>query len=511
MEPQNTPTAEIPNFKLAKVGKDRERKRGAAGWMGGRGAGSAFSGAMGGSGAAGGGGLLNFAGMSLGKALLMLLAVAGFTAASWQMGRLMDNSAQPGGKGAPKVFADRDGKYGDTSGVIKQDNSIPNSLGYVSGSSDGLTPEERAKKAAEDEAARKAAEEAQKKADAEANKEAPTPASNVPDANSILAGADASAKKGLTGGKFGQLSSSFGGGGLSGGSGLSGGIGRGFGGSGANNPTRAQNGALSSFRNPGKPSAASAPHAVAGHSTAKGFARRQLDNAFAQSRQAVTAGKSENAAANAGSAFDNNAGQGSVIAGPGVSNGGGAGGATSAGTNPNEGGGGGGAINSGPTPCTSDQTWDQNGNCVAIPKGNEVNQEPGWQKLVSLAEKLMLVIAVLAIVAMLVEKIPVYGAIIANYIKMAIGILGLVVTGLGIAIMAQHQILQGGILTALGAFTAYMAFSNVGSLSSAQAAESQATSGMQSGISHWFSNWTQGPPPAMAGEPAPLPPGTSFA
>src|SRR5258708_28566231 len=43
--------------KLAKVGKDRERKRGGAGWLSGARGGSGFSGALGGAGAGAGAGL----------------------------------------------------------------------------------------------------------------------------------------------------------------------------------------------------------------------------------------------------------------------------------------------------------------------------------------------------------------------------------------------------------------------------------------------------------------------
>ncbi len=468
MDTQNPATVEIPNFKLAKVGKDRERKRGAAGWLsGGRGA-SGFGGAAGGAGAGGGAGLFGL-GTAATKALLTLLVSAIVSAGAWQYGKMVAAKYDVNQKGsASKLFADKDGgKYADTSGVIKDDNSIPNSLGYVSGSTDGLTPEERAKKAAEAEAARKAAEEAQKKADAEAAKQPETPKSNV-DANAVAE--SAVPKKGLTPGKFGAFGASLGSGsGLSGGAGLSGGINRNFGAA-SGLGAKGQNGALSAFRGSSKPSSAAAPKALVSKSSAKGFAKRQLDNAFAQSRQATAAGKGETAASSAAAPFDNNPGGGNVIAGPGVGNttGGNSGMASS--PNPTNTGGPTNDNSSNGAACSSaDYAPDQNGVCQKIATSAPKNDAP-WQSLIKMAEILLAIIAVLAIVKLIVEKIPPYGPVIGQYIGYALIALGAIVTGLGIAIMAMGgDKMQGGIITAIGAFVTGMALWNSGVLSSAAA------------------------------------------
>lgn len=466
MDNLNPATVEMPNFKLAKVGKDRERKRGGAGWLnGGRGAGSGFSGAAGGAGS-GAGGLFGL-GASATKAILMLTVSAVVSSGAWQYGKMVAGRGDARAKGdAGKVFADKGGpqKYDDLSGVIKDENSIPNSLGYISGSTDGLTPEERAKKAAEAEAARKADEEAARKAAEDAKKEPATPAAAPADANAIAE--SAMPKKGLTAGKFGQLGSSFGGGGgLSGGSGLSGGINRNFGAA-SNIGNKPQGGALSSFRNATKAASASAPHALASKSKSKGFAKRQLDNAFTQSRQATSAGKGETAASSASTPFDNNPGVGNVIAGPGVGNNTGAGNHDNGGMNPTDtggplGGGNGAACQSGYAP-------DINGNCQQIANTNGKKEAP-WQSLIDIAEKLIMLVAILALLKLVLEKLPPWGTAIAAYLGYAILGLGLIILGMGVAVMAEGGPLwQGGIIAAIGGFITYMAWPNSAALSTSQ-------------------------------------------
>lgn len=457
MDTQNSAVTEIPNFKLAKVGKDRERKRGGAGWLGARGAGSGFSGAVGGSGAGAG-----FAGMSLAKTALSLMIAAGLSAGAWQFGKSFSAGASVKAKPAvKKVFDAKDNQgYADTSGVIKTETSIPNSMGYVSGSMDGLTPEERAKKAAEAEAARAAEEAAAKKtADEEAKKEAASPASGVPADPATIASTLGGNKKGLGEGKFGKLGSSFGGGGgLSGGAGLSGGINRNFGGASATGPTKVNNGSMSAFRNAGKPGYTSAGRTVAGKSKAKGFAKRQLDNAFAQSRQAMSAGKTENAAATAASAFDNNPGQGNVIAGPGVNNGARTGTADGgvAAPLPN----GGGPLDTGGAACSPGMAPDINGNCQTI-HTNHPKNGANYQWMIDTVKGLMVVLAVLAAMALIADNFDVafgMGEFFKTFIRYAVGIVGAAILALGVMIMgASGDNVMGGIIAAIGGFVLYEA------------------------------------------------------
>lgn len=457
MDTHNSGVAEIPNFKLAKVGKDRERKRGGAGWLGARGAGSGFTGAVGGSGAAG------VAGMGAVKTLIGLAIAASVSAGAWQFGRSFNPSVSAKAKPAVKrVFDSKDAQYADTSGVIKTETTIPNSMGYVSGSLDGMTPEERAKKQAEEEAARVAEEAAAKKAADEQAKQdaAAPPASTAMDpatiASAMGGGKD---KKALEAGKFGKLGSSLGGGlggGLSGGSGLSGGINRNFGGGPELQAPKIKAGSMSAFRSPGKPGYTSGARAVTGTSKSKSFAKRQLDNAFAQSRQAMSAGKTENAAATAASAFDNNPGQGNVIAGPGLNNGAHQG--TADGGTPNAPENSGGPLNSDSgAACPSGQAPDINGNCQNI-NTSGTHKGADYQWMVTLAEVLLGVIAVLALICAFAKDLGItyeYACIIAKII----GVLGAAVSLLGIMILAASgDKIMGGILTGIGALVATVAF-----------------------------------------------------
>lgn len=460
MDTQNSAVTDIPSFKLAKVGKGRERKRGGAAWFGARGASSGFGGALGASGAGAGA-----AGLGLAKTIVSLLIAAGLSAGAWQFGKSFSDTSAKAKPAVKKVFGAKDGpqQYADTSGVIKTETSIPNSMGYVSGSMDGLTPEERAKKAAEAEAARAAEEAAAKKAaDEESKKEAASPASNIPVDPATIASAN-DPKKGLSAGKFGKLGSSFGGGGgLSGGSGLSGGINRNFGGASAMGPTKGNNGSMSAFRNAGKPGYTSAGRAVAGKSKAKGFAKRQLDNAFAQSRQAMSAGKTENAAATAASAFDNNPGQGNVIAGPGLNNGARTGTADGgiAATNPS----GGGPLDTGGAACSPGMAPDINGNCQTI-HTNHPKNGASYQWMIDAVKGLLIAVAALATIYMALEYIligtswtfigPATILSAMNVIANMILALGVAIAGLGAMIMsASGDYTMGGIVTAVGLFVA---------------------------------------------------------
>jgi len=460
MDTQNSSVVDVPDLKLAKVGAKREKKRGAGGWLsGGRGAGSAFSGAAGGAGAGAGGGLFG-AGMSLAKLLTILLVSGGLSAGAWMVGNMLGGSPAAG-PAAPKVFSDKGGsqKYDDLSGVINGgDKSIPNSLGYVN--NDGLTDEQRAaKKAADDAAAAKAAADAQAKADADAKEKAladAKAASATPDAAEPSAGPQAP-KLGLSGGKFGSMSSPFGGGGggLSGGAGLSGGINRGFAGMGGLDGNKGKAGALSAFRSPPKAAATRAAGPTRGHSNAKGFAKQQLDMANGLSRTAASTGKAETASAGAATPFDNNSPQGTAIAGPGLGNGTQAGPADSGGAaNPSNGLGG--PLGAGDPAC-SDPNFepDSTGKCVdRTPPPPGANAAP-YQDLINWALGLLALVFIINAIAIAFSD--------AQWTKdysVALGwvecALGAAIAGIGvrIATMEHGDYMIGGILGAVGAFIA---------------------------------------------------------
>ena len=183
------------------------------------------------------------AGLNFTKMMLIcLVSASGIGAVG--LGRMLGN-ASSNEVAKPKLFATAPKQVaikieGDVTNLPSNPNTIPNSLGYLSGSKDGLTPEERAKKeadaAAAAEAQRVADEAAAKKAEAEKTAAAP-----AVDPNALLASAKADggkdakdAKNTAFGKKFGSLSTSMGGGSaLNGGSGLSGGMNRQFGDSGS--------------------------------------------------------------------------------------------------------------------------------------------------------------------------------------------------------------------------------------------------------------------------------------
>jgi hypothetical protein len=472
MDTQNTSVAEVPNLRLAKVGKDRERKRGGGGWLGARGAGSAFSGATGGAGAGMAG-----AGMSFGKILAILLVTGGISASAWKIGNVISaNSAAAKPAAAQKLFADKDsGKYADTSGVIKQQNVIPNSLGYVN--NDGLTDEQRAaKKAADEAAAAKAAADAQAKADADAKEKAladAKAASAAPDPAAAPAAAPEVAKKGLTAGKFGGMNSSFGGGGggggLSGGAGLSGGINRNFGAMGGLGDKGAA-GALSAFRSPSKPSSAAARAAGHGHSNAKGFAKQQLDMANGMSRTALASGKTESASAGAGAPFDNNPNQGTVISGPGVGSGTQTGPADAGGSG-NQSGGGGAAAGPIDTAACQDANYepDANGSCIKKTGDPTTHDSADYQWMIDVILGLMAAVLVINILALALSNTVWLKAHAALLAGIMCG-MGAIIMGLGatIALMKHGDFLIGGICSLIGGFICVqgaMAVSGANSLS----------------------------------------------
>jgi hypothetical protein len=456
-----TLNSDVPTFKLAKVGQDRKKKRGGGAWFsGGQGGGSGLGSLLGAGEGAGGmlgegaGGLFGMAGMTAGKALVALLIAAGLSAGAWQIGKMFGP-----GSGAPvkgqKLFADKGGKYGDLSDVVKGSNSIPNSLGYVSGSLDGLTPEERAKKAAEEEAARKAAEEAAKKqAEEDAAKKAASDAAPTDATAGTATGGPGSSGGGVGsnpfGSRFGSLSSSLGGG-LAGGSGLSGGIGQGFGSSNLSKGTKGDLTAMAAAAKPTSSTARAMPK-----SGGKGNAFGQLQGAQRAS-QGATGTAGETSATTAGQPFDGGiGGGGSTIDSPGAGTGtqaGGSGVTNSSGGNPTGTGSGGSGSS-----CGSGQYVTSSGGCATTSTPSSSNAA-SYQWAIDLAIALMAIVAILSVLALIFQNASWFTAAIAQALKAIIVILGLMIAGLGAIILSMSgDKMMGGITTIVGVMIAGWAY-----------------------------------------------------
>ena len=397
------------------------------------------------------------------------VSVAGVGAAG--LGRMLGNTG--GGEIAkPKKFAMATREAvkieGDVSNLPGNTNTIPNSLGYLSGSKDGLTPEERAKKeadaAAAAEAQRVADEEAAKKAEAENTAGAPV------DPAAMLASAKADGGNGAKGAgfgkKFGSLSSSMGGGAsLSGGSGMSGGVNRQFGGAGALG--KGVGGQMQAMRGSSNASTSKASASRLAASRTKGFARKQLANTNAYSRRGAAAGRGETASSDAASAFDNNPGAGNIIAGPGISKG-----SKPQGENDNagEGGptGGGGGGGSQAVDCGADNYQTADGGCAPLNTGVAKDAKPMLTMMANMAMALMMVVGILSL--MTTAAMAAYvTAPLALFIAQAIRALGVVITLLGVAMMAMGDYVTGGIATLIGGITTYLAWpGTAGALSAGQ-------------------------------------------
>jgi len=484
--------SEVPTFKVARVGEDRKRKKGGFTFLRGSGPRGSWTGATGGSGAGGMGGLSGLSGamgggggiagllsrvaagfgMSFTKAMLMILATSAIGAASILYGTSMGRSTGDGA-GKKPLFSEKTKLEGDTSNLPSNANTIPNSLGYLSGSMDGLTPEERAQKAAE----AAAAAEAQRIADEEASRkaEADALAGQAIDPAALLASAKAdggaggfnpAGKGSAFGTKFGGLSSSMGSGqSLTGGPGLSGGVNRNFGSAG--NLKKAGTGELSKSRATARPTYSKAGASKVSKSNVKGFARKQLTQADKYSRKAAGATKSENSAVDAGSAFDNNKGAGNVISGPGIAAG-----------SPTPGG-----VDSTPNPpsnppstpgvtgcaatgtcveeCPKDQFLNSEGTCENVQVDAGKNVTP-YQKLYDIAIGLLIVVAVLSAIQFILEKSG-FGYAAAKFVTMAMIALGVIIAGLGAMIVAMTgDKIAGGILVATGGAIAIFALNAKG-------------------------------------------------
>ncbi|MBI2788843.1 MAG: hypothetical protein HYX59_09195 [Elusimicrobia bacterium] len=455
---KDSAVSDVPTFKVARVGNDRKRKGGGFSFLRGGGARGAWSGAAGGSGAGGAGAAAGLAGMTLSKGLLIfLVAVGGLGAAG--LGRMLGNTGgQDVKKKAFSMSREAVKLEGDTSNLPSTANTIPNSLGYLSGSMDGLTPEERAKR----EADAAAAAEAQRIADEEAAKKAATEqnAANAVDPNAMLASAKADGGSGRGGSafgkKFGSLSSSMGGGSsLSGGAGLSGGVNRSFGGGGSLGKA-APGGQLSAMKGTTRPSYSKAGGARMASSKTKGFARKQLANANAYSRRGSAAGKGETAASDAGTAFDNNPGAGNVISGPGVGKGSGS--STGADSTPNLVDNGGPTGNADPTvDCGPNKYQTADGGCADINTNNGVSATKAIDMMAKMAMGLLAAIAVISAIKAATDSsgfLALYGPMLGAII----GLMGAMITMLGVAIIAMGDYAQGTVFTLTGAVIAAVAF-----------------------------------------------------
>ncbi|MDP3543023.1 MAG: hypothetical protein Q8T11_11215 [Elusimicrobiota bacterium] len=452
--------SDVPTFKVARVGNDRKRKGGGFSFLRSGGARGSWSGATGGAGGvggvgAGGMGAAAGAGFTFSKVMLIcLVSVGGLGAVG--LGRMIGNARQEVKK--PKAFSmarEPIKLEGDTANLPTTPNTIPNSLGYLSGSMDGLTPEERAKKAAEAEAQRLADEEAARKAEEEQ-----TAANPAVDPNALLASAQADGAAGGKGSafgkKFGSLSSSLGGGSsLSGGAGLSGGVNRQFGSGGGMAIKKDAAGKLSAMKSAARPSYSKAGGARLASSKTKGFARKQLANANAYSRRGAAAGQGETSSSDAATAFDNNPGAGNVISGPGIGNG--AGSSSGADSTPNS------VDNGGPTggdptvDCGPDRYQDQYGNCQNINTNSGSDANKALTMMANVVMGLLLVIGVISAFAAIARD-SVYLAAAYPMLASIVGVLGVVVTLLGAAMMGMGDYVTGGLATLIGGYVSYMSY-----------------------------------------------------
>lgn len=298
-------TADIPQINLSKVGKKREKKKGALPWwLGGKPQPGSFLGAVGGSGAAGGeAGLL--AGLSpelaamLPKALVALLISAAVGGAA-MVGRAFKPQAQKPYAPRPFAAAEREkareaaaSKNLPSDAVAQQSglSMVSGSLGYGNGNAQSQGAG-NANKAGDSGAA------GQSDQAASAPAATPDPSSLVAAAAGKSGGAGGSGSASPFGNKIGSLSSSLGGGsGLSGGSGLFGGVGSKFGG-----PQLGQG--LKAFAAAGTPSRQNGQAAATAPRT-RGLAGSQLNRAVVGSRMGAQSATPTGAAYQASQPFDN--------------------------------------------------------------------------------------------------------------------------------------------------------------------------------------------------------------
>ncbi len=473
---------DISNIKLIRVEKYRERKRGALPWSGGLGAASGATAAGAAYGPAGAvSNLLGLSSMLQGVALLAV--IGGVAATGWQLGKIASarvSSSDENKAGASPFALWEHRKPSGAPGDAESAGTRRSSIGLAT--MDGLTPQERAKKAAE-------AAEAQRLADEEAaKKEAAAAALEVDavDPAAQFAAAHANGgKKSVFKNSFGGLSvgagpssrmagsvtrtmdaSSLqkigGGGGAAGG----GGGGGSDGGAGKSAAGIGSKGKMSASRVSGQPSATNGIMGKLGAKPRHAIGQLRKAGEYASAARGI--GDRETATKASGESFDNNVSPNKAIGGSGggvASQGAGAGGGTNgsgSGAGGSSGplsGNSGGNSNSGSQYCGQGQAVFADGTCGNIATPNGTAMMTPWQPLVDLAKKLLMAISVLGILVLLFGKVVPWGAAFAHICRRAMAVLGLIVTGLGMAIMAMGETMQGGILTALGAIIAIISIS----------------------------------------------------
>lgn len=442
--------ADIPNFKLAKVGDRREKKRGGIPLFGGGAGGGGFMGATGGAGLLGG-----ITNVVLKAAILSLITSVGLGAYSFMRksaaGTGADRMAQP------KAFASRAAeKPAFPADMMGKDNkySAQSGLGMIAGRMDGKTPEQlAAEKAAADAKAAAEAEAAAKAAEGEKTDEtAAGPAvPGVDPAAMAAAAAEAEKANGTDklGKKFGEMSKTLGAGGtgLSGGAGLAGGIGGNF----AAPKFAGQSGKALAFGNArSNPGRSTARAGRVPSSRARGLAGRQLDRAVGLSRQAAATG-GEGSAALADQAFNQGMDAGSVIEGAGSGPGGSPGGSgtTDAGSTGGPGGQG------SPQPLTVADTSPDDcadlfpGQGYIVSAGGGCVKGNVGGKSVDPTDMIFEIIKVLMIIAAIIAALTIIAEVLRDAIYTA---------GIG---QALFQLL-GGLMTAVGAMIAIAGLMVVG-------------------------------------------------
>jgi hypothetical protein len=457
----NKEQPQVPQLQLAKVGERKRRKGGALPFFGGG------SGAASHSGGGIWGTVSGIASKSALKIGITLLAGA-IGVGAYTTGKSMrPDSSQFERK--PQLFASKNEKpqysASDMANLPGGSAGSQSSVGMVSGSLDGLTPEQREAKAREEEErARKAAEE-QAKADAAAAQEpGNVPGMAMPDAAAMAKAAAEKEKAAAFNRKFGELTKGGGSSGLAGGAGMGAGIGRSF----ESLKNKGHSGVLSTLGS-NRAAGTKSSKISTGRNPGRSLAQRQLNRAAMMSRQA-TAGADEKRATAASIPFDTNQGSGQMLSGTGAGTGSGGARTGAADTSPSSGGGGspvgvgGGYGEAGEDDCNllaAQYGWG--GEFVNAPSGGCVKKQnvkgtgkddptnPYFKILKVLAILAAIISAILFVCAAFLDSVGRSVLMVLGGALVAIGaleaILGLMVTGMG-------RTLEGGIFAVMGSLTA---------------------------------------------------------
>jgi hypothetical protein len=489
---------EVPEIKLSKVGKDRERKKGGAGWLG-QGAGnSGFAGAVGGSGEAGSA-FLSFFENAFGRslaALLPKLLIGGMVGCmglgALAVGKAVKAAGQRNVAGAsqkPKTFAAKEAKPEASAGIQKTD-AVQNGM-MAFGSLDGKTQAERdaeaaAAKAAADKAAAdqaKASAPPPEQPDAKAAPAGPMDPAAMAAAAAKGAGAEKDGKKEGEGKKgFGSFSSQLGG--AAHGASLSSGFGFGKSMDGAG-----RLGGSRSFGNMHATDSRTSSQLARGVNPGSGRARRQLGLATQLSNAASRSGNAETMAQNAQNAFQAPVGGNEAITGGGAGTNGAGGGGSGGGSNPSLSGDtgsyvpddcgalfpDGGYVSTGSGGCACPPGMDGDGKkCSSVSSGNAT---PG-QSILDIAKMLIIIASICLLLAMILglmanaldswfgigEAVRAVAHALCAIAMVCAGIatlLGISLWAMGGSMEGQGQMytILGGIMTA-GAAIAYMGTSD---------------------------------------------------